>query len=206
MQLEPKKTRRQTYAGQTREAIVGSARSLFAEKGYAATTVEEIAKRANVAAITVYNTLGGKSGVLRHLMEIWSTAPAVENTLKEIHALGDGADVVVAVARVSRAMREQFGDIIYVMLNAAPHHAEVAANLSIATERYKNSFLTVAEHLSELGALQDGLSVQMAAEVFWFYFGYSSYRTLHDENGWLYDGAETWLAESAKGATLKPLG
>ena len=86
MLSEPKKSRRQAYAGQTREAIVDSARSLFAEKGYAATTVEEIARRANVAAITVYTTVGGKSGLLRHLMEIWSAAPIVEDTLEKIHA------------------------------------------------------------------------------------------------------------------------
>ena len=203
---ESKKTRRQAYADQTREAIVGSARSLFAERGYAATTVEEIARRANVAGITVYTTVGGKSGLLRHRMEIWSTAPVVENTLEEVHALEDGADVVLAAARVSRSMREQFGDIIYVMLNAAPNDLEVAANLRIATERYKASFVTVAEHLRKLEALQDGLSVGTAAEVFWFYFGYSSYRTLHDENGWSYDQAEAWLAEAAKKALLKTHG
>ncbi len=203
---ESKKTRRQAYADQTREAIVGSARSLFAEKGYAATTVEEIARRANVAGITVYTTVGGKSGLLRHLMDIWSTAPVVENTLEEIHALGNGGDVVLAVARVSRAMREQFGDIIYVMLNAAPNDAEVAASLRIATERYQASFVTVAEHLRKLEALQEGLNVATAAEILWFYFGYSSYRTLHDENGWSYDQAEAWLAGAARRALLETLG
>ena len=200
---EAKKTRRQAYADQTREAIVGAARSLFAEKGYAATTVEEIARRANVAGITVYTTVGGKGGLLRHLMEVWSAAPIVENTLKEIHALEKGADVVLAVARVSRTMREQFGDIIYVMLNAAPNDAEVAANLEIATQRYKASLVAVAKHLRNLKALQKGWKVETAAEILWFYFGYSSYRTLHDENGWSYDQAETWLAAAATTALLK---
>jgi hypothetical protein len=36
-----------------------------------------------------------------------------------------------------------------------------------------------------------------ATDVLWFYFGYSSLSTLHDENSWAYDEAEQWLADQA---------
>ena len=34
--------------------------------------------------------------------------------------------------------------------------------------------------------------------MLWFYFGYSSYFTLHDDNGWSYRRAERWLAGQAR--------
>ena len=48
----PKRTRRQDYAEATRQAIIGAARKLFAERGYFATKVADIAAEARVAPAT----------------------------------------------------------------------------------------------------------------------------------------------------------
>ena len=50
-------------AQQRREQLLGVARSLFAEKGYEATSIEEIAERADVSKPVVYQHFGGKEGV-----------------------------------------------------------------------------------------------------------------------------------------------
>jgi len=50
-------------AQQRREQLVGVARSLFAERGYEATSIEEIAERAGVSKPVVYQHFGGKEGV-----------------------------------------------------------------------------------------------------------------------------------------------
>lgn len=50
-------------AEQRREQLVGVARSVFAERGYEAATVEEIAERAGVSKPVVYQHFGGKEGV-----------------------------------------------------------------------------------------------------------------------------------------------
>jgi AcrR family transcriptional regulator len=46
-----------------REQLVGVGRSLFAERGYEATTIEEIAERAGVSKPVVYQHFGGKEGI-----------------------------------------------------------------------------------------------------------------------------------------------
>ena len=46
-----------------REQLVGIGRSLFATKGFEATTVEEIAARAGVSKPVVYEHFGGKEGL-----------------------------------------------------------------------------------------------------------------------------------------------
>ena len=50
-------------AKERREQLVGVARSLFAERGYEATSVEEIAERAGVSKPVVYQHFGGKEGL-----------------------------------------------------------------------------------------------------------------------------------------------
>ena len=50
-------------AKERREQLVGVARSLFAERGFEATSVEEIAERAGVSKPVVYQHFGGKEGL-----------------------------------------------------------------------------------------------------------------------------------------------
>jgi len=90
-----------------------------------------------------------------------------------------------------------------VMLATAPHDRAVAAALRSATSVYRKAFVPLAERLATLGALRQGVSVDTAVDLFWFYFGYTSYFTLHDDNGWSYERAEHWLAEQACRELLK---
>jgi len=41
-----------------------------------------------------------------------------------------------------------------------------------------------AQRLADIGALKPDVGVAAATDVLWFYFGYASYFTLTDENGW----------------------
>lgn len=56
-------TRTRMTGRERREQLLGVARSVFAEKGYAASSVEEIADRAGVTRPVVYEHFGGKEGV-----------------------------------------------------------------------------------------------------------------------------------------------
>ncbi len=58
-----KKTRSRMTAAERREQLIAIARGLFAEKGFDATAVEEIAARAEVSKPVVYEHFGGKEGL-----------------------------------------------------------------------------------------------------------------------------------------------
>jgi len=58
-----KKTRKRMTAAERREQLIVVARGLFAEKGFDATAVEEIAARAEVSKPVVYEHFGGKEGL-----------------------------------------------------------------------------------------------------------------------------------------------
>lgn len=196
--------KREQYAAETRQAIVGAARRIFAERGYAKTRVEDIAKEAGVAAITVYTTVGGKSGLARLLFDIWVGSPIRSTAAERIAASEDPVSILEITADTMRRMREAYADIIYTMHDAAPHDPVVAEGLEKATSRYRGSCLMVAERVKETGGLQEDMPVQKAGEILWFYFGYWSWYTLHNENGWSYEACERWLLASAKSAILKP--
>lgn len=60
----PERPQRVRMTGtQRREQLIEVGRSLFAERGYEATSVEEIAVRANVSKPVVYEHFGGKEGL-----------------------------------------------------------------------------------------------------------------------------------------------
>src|SRR4051794_41516379 len=52
-----------------REQLIVIARGLFAEKGYEATSIEEIAARAEVSKPVVYEHFGGKDGLYGAVVE-----------------------------------------------------------------------------------------------------------------------------------------
>lgn len=186
----------------TRRSIVAAARDLFATRGYVATRVEDIARSARVAPATVYAVGGGKQGLLRQLVHAWMHSPAIGSAYERIAALDDPDAVLRETAAGTRAVREEWGDIIRVVLATAPHDPTAAQALATATEAYRQGLLRTAQRLVDLGALREAASVDHAVDVLWFYFGYSGYTTLVDDAGWTLDRAEHWLHRAARAALL----
>jgi AcrR family transcriptional regulator len=196
-------SRREEYAEATRRAILRSARQLFSERGYFATKVDDIAALARVAPATVYAVSGGKQGLLRTLTDTAISDPIIAAALRRIEEMDDPAAIVGVVAATVRQMREEFGDLLRVLLSTAPHDKAVAENLANATPRFRQAFVPIAQRLAKLDALQAGIDVEQAVDVFWFYFGYSGFFILHDENGWSYERCERWLCTEASRALLR---
>lgn len=73
----PAKSRKEEYAEATRAALVGVARDLFAEKGFAAVSVEEIVHGARVTKGALYHHFDDKQALFRAVLE------AIENELAD---------------------------------------------------------------------------------------------------------------------------
>jgi AcrR family transcriptional regulator len=195
-------SRRAEYAEVTRRAIIAAARELFAERGYTATKVDEVAALARVSPATVYAVAGGKQGLLHTLVDDWTQAPEVDEAYRAIEASDTAEGVLGLVAATCRQMRCDWGDVMKIVLATAPLDETAAATLRTATDRYRAGTLLAARRLADLGALKPGLRIDDANDMLWFYFGYSGFFTLMEDNAWSADRAEEWLREMAAIAVL----
>jgi AcrR family transcriptional regulator len=184
-------SRRQEYAAATRAAIIQAARELYAQQGFFATKVEDIAARARVAPATIYTSVGGKHALLTVLMEQLASWQPREQTFERIAHAPTSREVLAALARGTRITREEWADVQRVITETAPHDEAASTAHAERVKRYRSALDTVADRLATLeGPTFDG---DRAAAILWFYFGPSSYQPLHDDLGWSYEETETWL-------------
>ena len=144
--------------------------------------------------------------MLRTLIDEWSVAPVVAQARERIENLDDPIEILRYLAELTRQMRQDYGDVMRVVIGVAPHDETAAEGLALATSRYRGFDAFVAQRLTDLGALREGLDADEATEILWFYLGYAGYFTLVDDNGWSYAKAEKWLYTAVSAALLDPDG
>src|SRR6201986_925821 len=147
MDTQPDRSRREEYADQTRAAVIAAARQLFAENGFFQTKVEQIAKVSRVSPATVYAQCGGKQGLLRSLMDSWTQTPAVVDSYSESLAAADPALLVRALSAAYLQITRQWGDVIKVVTEVAPHDEESASVLATAQRRHNRNLAAICRHL-----------------------------------------------------------
>jgi TetR/AcrR family transcriptional regulator, regulator of mycofactocin system len=103
--VEPGVTLRERHAERTRAAIVSAALELFAERGFQATTVHEIAERADIAPRTFFRYFPTKEAVLfadagaqrERIVRRLDARPADEHPFVSLtSAVGELADEIAA--------------------------------------------------------------------------------------------------------------
>ena len=195
--------RRQQAAAATREAIIEAALELFACQGYARTTVAQIAAAAQVAANTVYTSVGGKPQLLAAITEGGTGDPDVAETLAAVAGATDPAQVIRLTATGTRRVNQRRAKAVAVLLDSAQADPAAAEMLQVTARYYRETLATLARRLEELGAVQPP-DLYRAADVFWYLFGWTSWRTLISDLGWSWDEAEQWLAQQGIDALLRP--
>jgi AcrR family transcriptional regulator len=194
--------RRQQAAAATREAIIEAALELFACQGYARTTVAQIAEAARVAANTVYTSVGGKPQLLAAITESGTGDPDVAETLTAVARTSDPTEVIRLTAAGTRQVNERRAKAVAVLLDSAQADPAAAEMLQVTVRSYRETLGTLAGRLEDLGAVQSP-DLNQAADIFWYLFGWTSWRTLITDLGWSWDDAERWLAQRGTDALLR---
>ncbi|MFY1696770.1 MULTISPECIES: TetR/AcrR family transcriptional regulator [unclassified Solwaraspora] len=199
---------REESARRTRRAVVAAARDLFTERGYAATSLADVAAVAGVARPTVFAAFGSKPALLRQVLDealagddepvavadrpwyrpvrVATTQPAVLDAYAEVCRLIGGR-----AARMFETVRRATDD--------APEAGEVWETL-LRNRRIGAG--TVAARLAELGPLRDGVDVQRATDVIWHFNDPAHYDSLVLHCGWDEQVFRDWLASQLKHALL----
>jgi AcrR family transcriptional regulator len=195
------------FADQTRAAVIAAARRLFAEKGFFQAKVEQIARLSRVSPATVYAQCGGKQGLLRSLMDSWTQAPMVVESLQESLAAGDAALVMQTLSAAYLQITRQWGDVIRVVIDVAPHDAESGAVLATAQRRHNRNLTAICRHLEDIGALRDGVDARLASRIITYYYGIDGLLRTREVFGWSLDRSNEWLlAQASAGILRSPAG
>jgi len=187
-------THRQRQALETRRLIVDTARELFLEKGYAATTIDTIAGEAGVAVSTIYAIFKNKRAILKEIRMAWHERTRAREINEEATEQRDPERRLEMVADASRRQWELGGAMVAIYQGAAAADREAAAELEEALRGRRAALDRVVEGMEE--ALRPGMSVERAAAILRALCRAEVYRELVDESGWSPDEYEVWLGET----------
>jgi AcrR family transcriptional regulator len=195
--------RREEYPELTRRAVLEAARQLFGERGFFQVKVDEIAAASRVSPATVYAQCGGKHGLLRSLMDTWTTDLQVGEVEQDFLASDDPAIVLRTLAEGYRFMHERWSDVITIVLDVAPHDEEAAAILATAQDRHRRSLAKACRHLAEIDGLRDGVDARTAARLITYFYGIDGLVRAQRILGWPIARTNEWLLAQTSAAVLR---
>jgi AcrR family transcriptional regulator len=190
--------RREDAAAATREAILACARDLFLTRGYAATTVPEIARAARVATPTVYASTGGKAALFAELLQPAINDPTAAQAMIAARQACDPESVLALCATAARSGQERYWEIMYGLTRRPPDDELAQQAIANVAAKCMEALSVIAQRLNELGALKPDISPGRAADMLWFFFGPNAWYSLVGDRGWTFDQAAQWLLEAAR--------
>ena len=191
---------RDEQAARTRVRILEAASELFLDRGYARTTMKDIADRAGVARDTVHAVFGGKAKVLTALIDLRLVPDgSVSRVLERPEALAvrDERDqrrqvelLAAFLAGISTELRPVF-EILRTASAVEPEMGEVFREM----DRYRlRNMRTYARWIAARGPLR--VSTQRAGEILWALASLDVARMLCDDVGWSEARHARWLADT----------
>jgi AcrR family transcriptional regulator len=194
-------TYRQQQAEATRQRILAGARSPFRERGYAATTIEQIAAEAGVGVATVYAAFGSKQGLLKGMREAMLAESGIPALLEEMKAAPDPRRKLEIQAKLVRQQMERSYDVIAAHREGSRASAGVAEEHRAVLDARARVFQDIARQLEP--GLAPGTDVRTAADILWVFSNEELYRELVIERGWSPDRFEHWLADTLRAQLLR---
>jgi TetR/AcrR family transcriptional regulator, regulator of autoinduction and epiphytic fitness len=194
--------RRREQARATRRAVLEAAGDLFTKRGYAATTIDAIAKRAAVSPETVYAAFRSKRSILSQLIDVSiagddAPVPILErNWVQEMREEPNPHRRMRILARNGRLILERWSPIYEVLREAAAGDPQIAS----LWKRYQAQRLegqrALLRILTERSPLRAGLTAKAAADILFAIGSPETYRLLVVERGWSGDRFESWYSDT----------
>jgi AcrR family transcriptional regulator len=202
-------TRRAQQARATRRRILDEASRLFIAQGYAATTLDQIAKGAGVAVQTLYFHFGNKATVLKEAVDVLAVGddepvPLLDRSWAErVRDEPDGRRALAIWLRTSRAILGRIAPIMTIVRDAAGSDPEMAAQWRTNREQTYTAQRVFAQQLSDKRALRPELTVDRAADIVFCLASIEVYLLCTVERGWTPAQWERWMTETLAAALLR---
>ena len=181
---------RAEHAAATRHAVLEAARELFTTRGYAATTVGQIAERAGVAVDTLYATVGRKPVLLREVFETALSGrdvavPAEERDyVRAIRAAPSAREKIAIYAGAIARIAPRTAPVQLALRDAAARDPECAALDTELADRRAGNMRLFAADLRATGELRADLTDDEVADIVWSMTAAEYYLLLVRRRGW----------------------
>jgi AcrR family transcriptional regulator len=196
---------RQEQARQTRAAVLAAARERFLERGYNATTIDEIAAAAGVSKPTVFTAVGNKAQLLKVVRDVAMAGdddPAPVAERPSVERARDAAQTAEEALRLVTAhivgLFGRYARIDEVLRGAAATGEPELAELWETSERQRRTGAGILLGIIRAkGPLRPGLDPQRGEDILSNYMAPDVYLRLVHRLGWTTEDFQRWL-----GATL----
>jgi AcrR family transcriptional regulator len=201
--------RRAEQARETRRRILEAARGLFVERGYAPTTIANIATQAGVAPETVYAAFGSKPVLLQELIGVAVRGDDDPRPLLErpgpqaVRGAPDQRTQLRLFAEDITSILERVGPLFEVLASAAGADPDIAAlHQDVVKMRVRNMRIMVG-WLAAKGPLREGITLDTAAETVNAITSPHVYGLLTRERRWSRRRFVEWLGETLAAVLLR---
>jgi AcrR family transcriptional regulator len=191
---------RDEQAARTKARILDAASALFLERGYARTTIKDIADEAGVARDTVHTAFGSKARVLTALIDVRLVPDgSVANITQrpEMKAVKDEVDQRKQIEQFSRfiaGVSTQLRPVFEILRTASAVEPEMGAVFEEMDRFRMRNMQTYARWIAARGPLR--VSTRRAGEILWALASPDVARMFCDELGWSEAEHARWLADT----------
>jgi AcrR family transcriptional regulator len=180
--------------------VVAAARTLFLERGYAATTIEAISKLADVPPATIYRLFASKLGILEALLDTSIGGDDQPLTVQErpnvasLSAEPDPIKLLAGFAGVTTAINQRTNDVYRVLVSAAGSDPAAAELLDEVQHQRDRGQSEIGHALARNQSLREGLQEHDAADRIHALMSPEVYRLLVVDRNWPLEKYQQWLA------------
>jgi AcrR family transcriptional regulator len=189
----------QARTRRTRTAVIDTARVLFVERGYAATTIEAISDRSDTPQATVYRLFSSKLGILKAVLDVsiaGDDAAVAMTDRREVRALladRDPKNKIAGFAALLRDLMARTAPVHRILADAARSDADAASLLAEVARQRQEGQLGIARSLARSKALRPGLRERDAADIIHALASPELYGLLVIDRAWSGERYEKWL-------------
>ena len=189
----------QACTRRTRAAVVEAARTLFLERGYAATTIEAISDLSDTPQATVYRLFSSKLGILKGLLDVSvvgddeAVAMADRPQVRALLSDQDPKSQLAGFAALVGGVMTRAAPVHRILADAARSDEDAASLLAEIARQRQEGQRRVARSLARSSSLRSGLRERDAADIIHALASPEVYGLLVFDRGWNGERYETWL-------------
>ena len=203
---------REAQIAQTEERIIAAATELFLENGYVPTTLEAVAKRAQVAARTVYVRFGTKAALFKRVVDV-----AIVGDTQPVDVLGrdwaqagmtaaTAAERIAATAAIGRQIMQRTGALFAVAQQAAAVEPLIAGFWQQGREQSRQAQAMFWTRMADDGLLDPAIDLDWLIDTAALLAAAETYLLITRMTSWDLDTYQNWLAATFIRLSAPPTG